>query len=138
MNKVRLYYVDILESWVLNMQGHKCAKDSLFSFPDKFHLDVNEFGEIAFFDENNEKADLVTMNKYPYILTPDDSILLKPALELDADAEIRKVREQVGMTKTEFSQELCIPIRTLEDWENGNRKPPIYVVKLLQFWADNQ
>ena len=30
-----------------------------------------------------------------------------------------------------------IPLRTLEDWESGKRKPPFYVIRLLEFFVDH-
>lgn len=45
---------------------------------------------------------------------------------------IREIRELSGLSRAEFSRFYNIPKRTLEDWDAGIRKPPIYVVELLE------
>lgn len=54
-------------------------------------------------------------------------------IAIDAMKEIRKMREEAGMTKKMFSDFFGIPFRTLQDWEAGLRKPPDYVVRLLPY-----
>lgn len=46
---------------------------------------------------------------------------------------IKEIRKQAGMTQQAFSEFLGIPKRTIEDWENERRKPPEYVVKLIEY-----
>lgn len=46
--------------------------------------------------------------------------------------EIKEIRENSGLNRSEFSKNYSIPIRTLEDWEAGRRNPPKYVLSLLQ------
>lgn len=43
--------------------------------------------------------------------------------------EIRKI---LGISRAEFGRRYGIPIRTLEDWDHGRRKPPEWVLTLLQ------
>ena len=45
---------------------------------------------------------------------------------------IKEIREASGLEKNEFSVKYGIPIRTLEDWEAGRRKPQPYVITLLE------
>ena len=54
-------------------------------------------------------------------------------IAIDAMKEIKKMREEAGMTKKMFSDFFGIPFRTLQDWEAGFRKPPDYVVRLLPY-----
>lgn len=54
-------------------------------------------------------------------------------IAIDAMKEIKKMREEAGMTKKMFSNFFGIPFRTLQDWEAGLRKPPDYVVRLLPY-----
>ena len=46
----------------------------------------------------------------------------------------KKIREDLGMNRTEFSQYMGIPLRTLEEWEAGRRMIPeqqtLYVIGL--------
>nr|DAH12946.1 MAG TPA: hypothetical protein [Caudoviricetes sp.] len=44
---------------------------------------------------------------------------------------IKEARENAKLTQAKMSELLEIPKRTIEDWENGRRKPPIYVEKLV-------
>lgn len=45
---------------------------------------------------------------------------------------IKELRQQAGLTKTEFSEKYKIPLRTLEHWELGDRLPPDYVVDMIK------
>ncbi len=47
--------------------------------------------------------------------------------------EIRKLREQTGMSRKEFAEHLGIPPRTIEDWEAGRRNPPDYIPRLISY-----
>lgn len=46
--------------------------------------------------------------------------------------DIKKIRAFSGLTQNEFAKKYEIPIGTLHHWEAGDRKPPEYVLKLLQ------
>lgn len=46
---------------------------------------------------------------------------------------IRTLRRRTGLTGKQFSQKYHIPFNTLRKWEGGFRKPPIYVVELLEY-----
>ena len=45
---------------------------------------------------------------------------------------IRDMRTQLGVTQSEFAARYNIPFRTVQNWETGLRKPPEYIVKLLE------
>lgn len=45
--------------------------------------------------------------------------------------DIKDIRKQSGLARVAFSKKYGIPIRTIEDWESGKRKPPEYVLRLL-------
>jgi DNA-binding transcriptional regulator YiaG len=44
---------------------------------------------------------------------------------------IKEVRLSACLTRKQMSDLLGVPLRTLEDWESGKRKPPEYVVSLI-------
>ena|GEM_PF-656643 len=44
---------------------------------------------------------------------------------------IRKAREQAGMSIKELSNILGAPYRTVQDWNSGARKPPIWLQNLI-------
>lgn len=45
---------------------------------------------------------------------------------------IQEIRKETGLSRAAFSKKYEIPVRTLEEWEAGRRKPPAYVLKLLE------
>ena len=45
---------------------------------------------------------------------------------------IRDMRLQLGDTQREFSARYGIPFRTIQNWESGERKPPAYIISLLE------
>ena len=42
---------------------------------------------------------------------------------LPDDVDVRRVRRQTGMSQGEFARAFCINPRTLQEWEQGRRKP---------------
>ena len=47
--------------------------------------------------------------------------------------ELRILREELGLNRTEFSILYDIPLRTLEDWEHTRRTMPPYLLRLLVY-----
>jgi transcriptional regulator with XRE-family HTH domain len=45
---------------------------------------------------------------------------------------IREMRKQLGDTQSEFALRYNIPFRTIQNWEAGTRKPPEYIINLLE------
>lgn len=45
---------------------------------------------------------------------------------------VRDLRKQLGDTQGEFARRYHIPFRTIQNWETGTRKPPEYILDLLQ------
>ena len=52
---------------------------------------------------------------------------------MDLAMKIRNLREETGMTRKDFSEHTGIPVRTLEDWEAGRRRPPEYIPRLIAY-----
>ena len=48
---------------------------------------------------------------------------------------LKKIRENLGMNRTEFSHYIGIPLRTLEEWEAGRRQTPDYVLQLITYYT---
>ena len=46
---------------------------------------------------------------------------------------IRPIRQSSNLTQKQLSDLLGIPLRTIEDWDSGRRKPPEYVTALIIF-----
>ena len=45
---------------------------------------------------------------------------------------IKEIRQMCKMSQKEFSEYFGIPFRTVQEWEQGRRKPPDYIPKLLE------
>ena len=45
---------------------------------------------------------------------------------------IREMSVELGDTQSEFADRYHIPFRTIQNWETGVRKPPEYIVSLLE------
>lgn len=52
---------------------------------------------------------------------------------MDITRIIIELRESTGMTRKDFSNHTGIPVRTLEDWEAGRRRPTEYIPRLLAY-----
>ena len=46
--------------------------------------------------------------------------------------DIKEIRELAGLTQASFAKKYHIPLGTLRHWEAGERKPPTYVLYLLE------
>ena len=46
---------------------------------------------------------------------------------------IKELRALTGLSQAKFAEKYEIPKRTIESWEMGDRIPPEYVIKLLEF-----
>lgn len=67
---------------------------------------------------------------------PDAEIPGDRAYQLDelwraAHMSIRDIRDAAGLTQAAFCTRFCIPKRTLENWEGGQRICPAYLRLLL-------
>ena len=45
---------------------------------------------------------------------------------------IKELREELGLSQRVFAQRYRIPLRSIENWEGGQRTPPDYVLELLE------
>ncbi len=50
--------------------------------------------------------------------------------------QIKAIRAITGLTQKEFEKAFGIPSRTYEAWEMGERKPPQYVIRLLEMASE--
>lgn len=49
-----------------------------------------------------------------------------------ASEEVIRLRKMTGLSQTAFGKKYGIPMRTIQNWENGVSEPPEYVVNLLR------
>ena len=48
--------------------------------------------------------------------------------------ELKEIRNRTGLSQTEFGKRLGgIPLRTIQNWENGVRVCPPYVIELIRY-----
>ncbi|MBQ8199411.1 MAG: transcriptional regulator [Lachnospiraceae bacterium] len=52
---------------------------------------------------------------------------------MEAREELRKLRESTGMNRKEFCEYFEIPYMTVTDWELGNRRVPLYLLRLMAY-----
>ena len=50
----------------------------------------------------------------------------------------KMIRETSGMSRTEFSDWLGVPYRTMQEWELGRRAMPDYVLRLIAYKVFNE
>ena len=46
---------------------------------------------------------------------------------------IKDLRASIGMTQKELSEYFGIPDKTIKNWEQGTRKAPEYLIKLIEY-----
>lgn len=71
---------------------------------------------------------------------PDSLDYSYVAVEVEEEeiSEIKKLRLSINMTQQAFSDYFAIPKRTIENWENGQRKCPTYLVELIRYKIENE
>lgn len=47
---------------------------------------------------------------------------------------IKELRSLTRMTQKEFGEYLGIPMRTIQNWETGQRQCPTYVINLIEYY----
>lgn len=51
---------------------------------------------------------------------------------MDSQFEIKNLRHQTRLSQSKFCKCFGIPVSTLQDWEQGNRRPPDYVIDMMK------
>ena len=46
--------------------------------------------------------------------------------------DVKQLRERFGLTRDQFCDAFCIPYRTLQSWELGARRCPLYVFRMME------
>ena len=52
---------------------------------------------------------------------------------MESAEKIKTIRERTGLSRKDFSIHIGIPLRTIEDWEAGRRRPPEYIPRLIEY-----
>ena len=46
--------------------------------------------------------------------------------------DVKWLRERFGLSREQFCDAFCIPYRTLQSWELGARRCPLYVFRMME------
>ena len=52
---------------------------------------------------------------------------------MDISAKIKELRKKTGLSQSKFSAKFGIPVRTLQQWEQGISAPPEYLVRMMAY-----
>ena len=52
---------------------------------------------------------------------------------MDISDRIKELRKKSGLSQSKFSAKFGIPVRTLQQWEQGISAPPEYLVKMMAY-----
>ena len=72
------------------------------------------------------------------IINTQRVFLLYGVKEMDCKTKIKELRESTGMNRKEFCKYFQIPYRTMTEWELDNRHAPEYVLRLLEYYIQNE
>lgn len=64
-------------------------------------------------------------------------MILKIKIKVVSTITIKELRESTGLSQSKFAEKFHIPIGTLQHWEQGVRKPPEYVIYMIEVLIDN-
>ena len=45
---------------------------------------------------------------------------------------MKDFRKQTGLSQSKFAEYFGLPVRSVQEWEQGRRTPPEYLLKLLK------
>lgn len=65
------------------------------------------------------------------IVLDSDKKVVEKYYGFETDSEIKKARLAAGISRAEMSRIFEIPVRTLENWESGERTPAHWAEKLI-------
>lgn len=97
-------------------------------------LGVTLYVNYDFIDEDDPvRPEEVKEDEYLQIMTMNALlVLLEKENMLEMESSLKVLRKIKNLTQQELSDILNIPLRTIENWENGNRKPPKYINELIR------
>jgi putative transcriptional regulator len=52
---------------------------------------------------------------------------------MDISDRIKELRKKTGLSQSKFSAKFGIPVRTLQQWEQGISAPPDYLVRMMAY-----
>lgn len=67
-----------------------------------------------------------------------DATLPARRIVLPDEVDVKRIRTKAGMSQAEFARAFCINPRTLQEWEQGRRKPDATTRAYLSVIAKNR
>ena len=67
---------------------------------------------------------IYTLIKYKNAFGDDD---------MDISEKIKELRKKTGLSQSKFSAKFGIPVRTLQQWEQGISAPPEYLIRMMAY-----
>ena len=67
-----------------------------------------------------------------------DAVLPTRRVVLPGQVDVKRIRTKAGMSQAEFARAFCINPRTLQEWEQGRRKPDATTRAYLAVIAKNR
>ena len=52
---------------------------------------------------------------------------------MEIKERIKLLRQKTGLSQSKFAARFEIPVRTLQQWEQGQSAPPEYVVRMMSY-----
>ena len=52
---------------------------------------------------------------------------------MDISDRIKALRKKTGLSQSKFAAKFGIPVRTLQQWEQGISAPPEYLVRMIAY-----
>ena len=52
---------------------------------------------------------------------------------MEISERIRELRKNTGLSQSKFAARFGVPVRTLQQWEQGQSAPPEYVVRMMAY-----
>lgn len=52
---------------------------------------------------------------------------------MDISGRIKELRKETGLSQSKFAAKFGIPVRTLQQWEQGVSAPPEYLVRMMVY-----
>ena len=52
---------------------------------------------------------------------------------MEISERIKQLRKNTGLSQSKFAVRFGVPVRTLQQWEQGQSAPPEYVVRMMAY-----
>ncbi len=52
---------------------------------------------------------------------------------MNISERIKELRRETGLSQSKFSAKFGIPVRTLQQWEQGISAPPEYIIRMMAY-----